>query len=207
MIRILIYVIFLWAFVGFCLFRRYDNNTDFGTYFSALYTTFHCVLSRPTVLFRLKNIFSENNWSALYFVALTLFGDIVLTSLIIAVGTRNFRDFSIQNFKGRLKYRHVALSAIFELYCEPNSSKNINGGGNDVIDNNLDNSNTNPTTTADAESYRVITLANFILLGKHLGLYYKLENTENAKYLFSTEDVNCTGMCLWNVNVLYASEV
>ena len=75
------------------------------------------MLSRPTVLYRLQPLYFENNFSALYFVLLTLFGDITFIALIIAVGTRNFRDFSAKNFKARLKYRKIAAEALFKLYA------------------------------------------------------------------------------------------
>ncbi len=176
LVRILMYVIMLWAFVGFCLFRRYGGTTHFSTYWASLYTCLHCVLSRPSVLYRLRPIFQTNNYSALYFVALTLFGDIVLTSLIIAIGTRNFRDFSIKNFKGRLRYRHTALRSLFSIYCENSVAFSTEEKSLGLVD--VD---------------QVMSLSSFQLFGRHLGLYYKMENDRYAQYLFETEDEGHTG--------------
>ena len=106
------------SFAGFCLFRRYETySNSFSSFSQSLYTCLHSVMSRPTVLYRLQPLYFENNFSALYFVLLTLFGDITFIALIIAVGTRNFRDFSAKNFKARLNYRKVAADALFKLYA------------------------------------------------------------------------------------------
>jgi hypothetical protein len=118
--RVIIAVVVLWAFAGLCLFRRYNGEGKdyFSNFGYSLFTTLHCMISRPSVLYRINPIFEENLYSPLFFVTLTLVGDIVCIALIIAIGTRNFRDFSSENFKRRLKYRQLALRAIFSLYCE-----------------------------------------------------------------------------------------
>jgi hypothetical protein len=123
----------LWAFVGFCLLRRFNDTSDgdddivysgghFITYWKSLYVCFHCILSRPTTLYRLKPIFSQNNFIAFYFVFLTIFGDILISALVIAIGTRAFRVFSRQNLNGRLVYRHDAILAIYNLYSDPTNN-------------------------------------------------------------------------------------
>ena len=123
LLRLAVIFVFVWAFLGFCFLRRYSVGTvsdevRFSTYSQALYACVHCMLSRPTVLYRLKPIFVENNYSSFYFVVLTLLGDIMLTTIIISMGTRAFRKFSLQNMEGRLKYRHVAIHSLFRLYTK-----------------------------------------------------------------------------------------
>lgn len=161
--------VLVWAFMGLCLFRRYTANPDqvgvrYSTYWEALYTTMHCMLSRPTVLYRLKPIFPENNYSAFYFVSLTTIGDILLTTAIIAMGTRQFRDFSQEVFRFRSKYRRVALHALFAIYNNDSDSSRSSG------------------------MKRCMTVNSWVSFCAHLGPYYKLNNPNDAIALFSTED-------------------
>lgn len=95
-------------------------------------------------------------------------GDIVLTSLIVAIGTRNFRDFSISNFKGRLKYRHAALSAVWALYAtnttEVQGDSREGGLGTEDDGGISSDQNINQNSTNE-----VMSLSSFVLLGRHLG--------------------------------------
>eukprot|EP01039_Chlorochromonas_danica_P000003 gene3-3_t len=174
--KLWILFLFVWAFTGFCLFRRYTASPEqdelkYSNYYEALYTTMHCMLSRPTVLYRLKPIFQDNNYSAFYFVFLTTVGDILLMTVIIAMGTRQFRDFSKEVFHARSKYRRMALHALFTLYS---------------IDHNY------PDEGKDG-SPRKMNVHGWVALCRHLGPYYKLHEVNNAIALFSTEDKGGTG--------------
>lgn len=121
-----LWVIFLisWSFMGFCVLRRYSHLPDgsevhFATYQESLYANFHCMLSRPTVLYRLRAVFEQNNYISFYFVALTVFGDILITTLVIALGNRAFREFSAKTLNRSLRYRYLAAHALFILYSNP----------------------------------------------------------------------------------------
>lgn len=121
--RAVIMTIVIWSFTGFCLFNKLAPPTSeyllvassFTTFWSSLATCFKCYLSRPSVLFNLKTYFHLNQGSALFFVTLTLVADIFGSSLIIATGTRHFRDFSLLCFKFKLRNRRQGLLAIFDI--------------------------------------------------------------------------------------------
>lgn len=172
--------LFVWAFMGFCLFRRYTEDDGDGgemhyaTYSQALYTTLHCMLSRPTVLYRLKPIFPENNYSALYFVILTTIGDILLTTCVIALGTRQFRDFSKQVLDARSRYRKIALEALFFVYSAKAGQQAAGGRG------------------GGSKTGRM-SVHSWVTFCRHLGPYYKLDNEEDAVALFSSEDKSASG--------------
>lgn len=194
--------ILLWAFLGFCLLRRYndssadDTNPDttdhFSTYFKALYVCFHCVLSRPTVLYRLKPIFSQNNFTAFYFVFLTIFGDILISALVIAMGTRAFRQFSRQNLNGRLCYRHRALLSLFSLYS---SEIEINSYDTSELQNetNINHGDRQRTGSVEegGQGMSFIQWYNFCVELPH---DFQFLNEKDIRILFLTEDKQDTGI-------------
>jgi hypothetical protein len=187
----LIWFVFLilWSFFGFCLLRRYDDdkgNDDtstghFSTYWSSLYVCFHCILSRPTVLYRLKPVFSQNNFIAFYFVLLTIFGDILISALVIAMGTRAFRQFSRQNLNGRLRYRQAALSAIFAVYSDK------------TAEINRYSENTVPMSTANLSSRRSIVESKLSFIQWYnycleLPHPYRIPHENDIRIIFLIED-------------------
>lgn len=128
-LRVLFVVLVLWACVGFFCFRNIVTagaaTQPFASYGTALLTCLHCYASRPTVLYRLNPLWEENDISALYFVFLTVFADIIIGSFILAVGNRYYRDFSALSFRKRLKYRRNALLAIFHLFADGNPGEGL----------------------------------------------------------------------------------
>ncbi|RYH20552.1 ion transporter [archaeon] len=179
-VKLWVVFLFVWAFMGFCLFRRYTADENDGgdlrydSYSQALYTTLHCMLSRPTVLYRLKPIFPENNYSALYFVILTTIGDILLTTCVIALGTRQFRDFSKQVLDARSHYRKVALESLFFLYSAKAGAAATGREGS-------------------GSAVGRMSVQSWVTFCRHLGPYYKLDNADDAIALFSSEDKLASG--------------
>lgn len=120
--RIVLVTIIIWAFLGFCMFSKlkiihtiHESGSHFNTYWSSLYTCFRCYLSRPSALWTLSSYYRLNHATAMFFVTLTLVADIFGSSLIIATGTRHFRDFSLLCFRFKLKSRRAGLLALFNL--------------------------------------------------------------------------------------------
>lgn len=125
-LRMLTLVLIMWAFVGFVVFRRIDSSAQyshFGTYPNSLLTTLHCFASRPTVLYRVLILWDRTESSALYFVLLTVFADMIVGAFLVAVGNRHYRDFYLLTFRRRLMYRRKALIALFHLYSDKQQLK------------------------------------------------------------------------------------
>lgn len=194
----LIFLLFLllifWSFTGFCLFRRYETYSEsFQSIPVALYTCLHCVLSRPSVLYRLQPLYLENNFAAIYFVLLTLVGDITFIALIIAIGTRNFRDFSAKIFLAKLKCRKVALESVFKLYSTNRRSLLF------IIEQFLHIYSPHyllfalNTHTFSLSDEAIMTFEDWILLGRGLGVSRKIHTPERAEFLFRSEDKSGRG--------------
>ena len=64
-------------------------------------------------MYRLSQLFPHDNASAVFFVSLTVVADILIGTLLIAVGNRYYRDYSTHNFRRRLAYRRQGLLALF----------------------------------------------------------------------------------------------
>lgn len=89
---VLFVVLFVWGSAGFFLFHNIDVDNKFSTFFSSILTTLHCYSSRPTVLYVLNPFFLDNIFgTAFWAVTLSIVADIMVTSLIIAMGKRYYR--------------------------------------------------------------------------------------------------------------------
>ena len=115
--KLLFFIVIIWGFVGFCLFRESlsdinekteDDTTDlqrFDTIWKALFTCLLCFTSRVSVLYVMNPFYKISQLSANYFVTLTIVADILCLNLMIAVGNSEFSFYSAQLFMSRLKRR------------------------------------------------------------------------------------------------------
>jgi hypothetical protein len=84
----------------FCLFGMPNGLSQ------AFYVALHCFLSRPSSLFRLAGLIDVSYFSGIYFVSLSLAADVLVGSLIIAVGVRYYRG---------IERSHSCLSSIYHF--------------------------------------------------------------------------------------------
>ena len=113
-------VLILWTFAGFVLFHNVplESGSRFDTLPEAFLTVLHAITSRSYNMLRLSDYYAQSTVSAVFFVGLTLAGDLVCTNLIIAVGNRQYRLFGIRTFRRQLKNRRQALIAIHETLSD-----------------------------------------------------------------------------------------
>lgn len=122
--RLLILVLLLFSSLGFVLFgqndRVHSNGTHWSTFLYSFLTCLHCATSRPSVLYRIKALFEAgDSVSVIYFfVALTLFADILFTAIIIGTGSKSYADFKSKYLRTLLKYRKILLDSLFILYAD-----------------------------------------------------------------------------------------
>ena len=111
-------LILMWGLVGFFLFRYIAaTGSRFNTVSSAIFSALHCYTTRPFTLLALNDVFDNESLSALWFVTLTLFADVLCTAFIIAVGTRQYREFAANILKKRLLHRKKATFSVFEGFA------------------------------------------------------------------------------------------
>ncbi len=124
--RLLILILLLFSSLGFVLFGQNDhyhsNGTHWSTFLYSFLTCLHCFTSRPSVLYRIKALVDAgDSVSVIYFfVALTLFADILFTAIIIGTGNKSYADFKSIYLRTLLKYRKILLDSLFNLYADKN---------------------------------------------------------------------------------------
>jgi hypothetical protein len=113
-------VLILWAFAGFMLFHNIplESGSRFDTIPESFLTVLHAITSRSYNMLRLSDYYSHSTVTAVFFVGLTLAGDLICTNLIIAVGNRQYRLFGIRTFRRQLKNRRQAMIAIHEILSD-----------------------------------------------------------------------------------------
>ena len=119
----LISILILWTFVGFLLFRNVStdaNSNRFDTLPDALFATLHCITSRPFCVLELNPFFLASQASAVFFVTLTLASDVICISLIVAIGTSEYKLFATRMVKRRLWCRYYGLRAVFDALAIEN---------------------------------------------------------------------------------------
>jgi len=111
-------LIMMWGLVGFFLFRGIaEKGSRFNSVSSAIFTSLHCYTTRPYSLLALNDLFDTEGLSAVWFVTLTLSADILCTAFIIAVGTRQYREFAAKILIKRLLDRKKATFSVFEGFA------------------------------------------------------------------------------------------
>jgi hypothetical protein len=108
----------VWSYAGFLLFRNIDpseGQTRFDNIFESLLTCLHIFASRTFSILALNPYYERSHASAFFFVSLTIGADLLCGSLLIAVGTREYRIFANQVYVRHLKKRRYALVAIFDV--------------------------------------------------------------------------------------------
>lgn len=202
--RMLVLVLAMWAFVGFYMFQRIDDSSrqiHFSTYTFSLMTCLHCFSSRPTVLYRILQLWENSNVSALYFVILTVFADLIVGAFLVAVGNRYYRDFTMFNFRKRLMYRRKALLALFYLYCDIDStsagvSPAVEGADEDATADDVGVRDTGEArkqvaSLASANDKELLSLENWLLFCGHVTKCNEDKKTmfrKQMKLIFLRED-------------------
>ena len=174
--KLIILIILIWSLCGFFVYRReYPNinSSHFESFRYSTYTVTHCTFSRPSVPVVLTKYFSVFNSMALFFVTLTLSGDMLCTARIAAISIRYYRDYALLVFKSRLRYRYDAITAIFLSYS---------------------------TSSPTSPSSRSVTVENWISFCLSLkGAYALHDNNDinkqrhHARMLFALQDKNQSG--------------
>lgn len=110
------------TYVGFVLFHGISVSAGqrFDSIGESLSTVLLAITSRSFNIFALEPYFMVSEWSAVYFISLTLLGDLVCINLIIAVGNRQYRIFGINTFRRQLSNRRQAFIAIHEILSDEN---------------------------------------------------------------------------------------
>jgi hypothetical protein len=114
-------VIILWSFVGFLVFRDLDPDDGglqrYNTYYDAMFATLHCFTSRPFCLMALKPYFQLNEAAAVFFVTLTVAADIICISLIVGIGSSEYKLFAASYVKNRIEGRAYTSRLVFDAFC------------------------------------------------------------------------------------------
>jgi hypothetical protein len=115
-IKFLVFTTLIWGFIGFCIFRDSDNLSTveegeefllgrFDTFGSSLFAVLLCYTSRASTLYVMNPFYKLTQFSALYFVTLTVFADILCINLMVAVGNSEYASYSSKLFISRLQRR------------------------------------------------------------------------------------------------------
>ena len=110
----------IWSFVGFIVFRKVENEEDnrFLSLPVSLLTCLHALTARSYNAFVANEYFVEHVSSGVFFVTLLIFGDLLCTNLVVAVGNRQYRIFATRIFNRQLRNRRQALVAIHEFLSD-----------------------------------------------------------------------------------------
>ena len=92
----------------------------FNTYPSSLETCLLCFTSRVSSLFIMQDFYKINQFSSLYFVCLSLVADLILMSLMTAIGSSEMGQYSVQLLMSRMRRRYEAALAAFVIMQVPN---------------------------------------------------------------------------------------
>jgi hypothetical protein len=110
-------IIVVWGLVGFFLFRELKGayqHSQFDTPAHAISTTLHAFTTRPFTLEAFNRLYQYESMSGVWFVSLTVAADMLCTAFIIAVGTRQYRQFAANILVKRLLDRKKSAFSIFE---------------------------------------------------------------------------------------------
>lgn len=110
----------IWSFVGFIVFRKVENEEDnrFLSLPISFLTCLHALTARSYNAFVANEYFVEHPTSGIFFVSLLIFGDLLCTNLVVAVGNRQYRIFATRIFNRQLRNRRQAFVAIHEFLSD-----------------------------------------------------------------------------------------
>eukprot|EP00602_Paraphysomonas_sp_CaronLab_P008688 CAMPEP_0185036272 /NCGR_PEP_ID=MMETSP1103-20130426/28990_1 /TAXON_ID=36769 /ORGANISM="Paraphysomonas bandaiensis, Strain Caron Lab Isolate" /LENGTH=1059 /DNA_ID=CAMNT_0027573757 /DNA_START=43 /DNA_END=3225 /DNA_ORIENTATION=- len=113
-------VLLIWSYVGFILFRKVDTdeNNRFVSLPESLLTCLHALTARSWNAFVVNEYFDKHAASGVFFVSLLLFGDLLCTNLVVAVGNRQYRIFATRIFNRQLRNRRQAFVAIHDYLSD-----------------------------------------------------------------------------------------
>lgn len=110
----------IWSFVGFILFRKVENYEDnrFLSLPISFVTCLHALTARSYNAFVANEYFVEHVTSGIFFMSLLIFGDLLCTNLVVAVGNRQYRIFATRIFNRQLRNRRQAFVAIHDFLSD-----------------------------------------------------------------------------------------
>lgn len=114
---LLLTTLFVWSYAGYLLFRNFETETEnrFSNLWESFLTCLHIFASRTFSILALNPYFKESSVASLFFVTLTIGADLLCSSLLIAIGSREYRKFASEVFRKQSKKRRFALESVFEL--------------------------------------------------------------------------------------------
>ena len=135
-LKFIFFIILIFGYIGNCLFSNFsstlggreeiEQNEDteftlsrFNTFGGALETCLLCFTSRVSSLFIMQDFYKINQFSALYFVCLSLIADMILMSLMTAIGSSEMGQYSVQLLMSRMRRRYEAALAAFVIMQQP----------------------------------------------------------------------------------------
>ena len=135
-LKFIFFIILIFGFVGHCLFSNFSETkggeqeiaddegaaftlSRFNTYSQALETCLLCFTSRVSSLFIMQDFYRINQFSVLYFVVLSLIADMILMSLMTAIGSSEMGQYSVQLLMSRMRRRYEAALAAFVIMQIP----------------------------------------------------------------------------------------
>ena len=136
-LKFLFFIILIFGYIGHCLFSNFSETkggreemeqdddsaftlSRFNTYPSSLETCLLCFTSRVSSLFIMQDFYKINQFSSLYFVCLSLVADLILMSLMTAIGSSEMGQYSVQLLMSRMRRRYEAALAAFVIMQVPN---------------------------------------------------------------------------------------
>jgi hypothetical protein len=117
---LLILTIGIWGYSGFLIFRNLDSveKNRFATIYESVLTCLRVFASRTFSILAINPYYEQSHISAIFFVSLTIGADLLAGSLLIAVGTRAYRNFANQVYTRQMKKRRYAITAIHNLLAK-----------------------------------------------------------------------------------------